>query len=249
MRLTFIILGLAALVIVGAGLFNQGRRDEFSKNSPASPPLVTLAEPAPTAAKPAGQNPLSALAGNNVAPPTETPAAGPLPSGGGSPGGGTGGDATNAGVMLDLSSAPVLTAAEKTAAVKYLTQSAAFDTPSPELITFGVIQAQNGKPQELKDAVGRLKKSANELAQLVPPAAMASFHQQSLTALRQYADLLDQVSRASSAEAGQAILTNEQFNQVRRVGQALIQEIRALVAKNSLTLPAEVLPDTPLPTL
>ncbi len=160
-----------------------------------------------------------------------------------------GGDASNAGVDLDLSKTPTLSESEKALVKTYLINTSALPFPSPNYVKFALLQQRDGQGDAMKEVIGEINTNLPKLQALTPPSSLVNFHQQSIASLQTYVALLQKVSAAPNAAAMLTVLTNTDFNKLRQQGQGAIVELRALVAKNNIQLSTEVLPDTPLPPI
>lgn len=151
--------------------------------------------------------------------------------------------------LLDLISAPTLTPPEQAAVRDYLIKTNALAFPSPEIITFNILQARDAKPQPLLATVAEILAKTQQLADLTPPASLQEFHNSSIKNLAVYADLLKKISNAGAPANMLTVMNSNEFNQARLESRALVTQLRAIVNKNNIELPTDVLPATPLPTL
>lgn len=151
--------------------------------------------------------------------------------------------------LLNLTSAPALTDAEKEAVRNYLIETNALAFPGPEIITLNILQARDGKPQPLVSTAAEILAKTQKLTDIAPPAALKEFHDSSIRNLAAYANLLNKIAKAGAPANMLTIMNSNELNQARLESQALINQLKALVTKNNIDLPSDVLPATPLPAL
>ena len=159
-----------------------------------------------------------------------------------------GGDATDAGLEDLIAQAPTLAETEKQAVVGYLTAAAKVDMPTPDLITFAILQARDNKPAEINGLTARIQAAADSLAELTPPAVLAEYHGASVLNLRAYANALSAVATKAGQPAEMlTALNSPAYNAARQEARALIKNLRALVLKNEIILGSDILPNASLP--
>lgn len=154
-----------------------------------------------------------------------------------------------ANVLLDLAGAPTLAPAEQEAVRSYLIQTNALAFPGPEIITLNILQAHDAKPQPLLTTAAEILAKTQKLVDIAPPPSLKEFHDSSIKNLALYANLLTKIAKANTPANMLTVMNSNEFNQARLESQALINQLKAIVTKNNIDLPADVLPATPLPTL
>ena len=159
-----------------------------------------------------------------------------------------GGDATDAGLEDLIARAPALAEAEKQAVVSYLTAAAKVDMPTPDLVTFAILQARDNKPAEIIGLAPRIQAAADSLGAITPPAALTEYHGASVLNLRAYANALSAVAAKTGQPAEMlTALNSPAYNAARQEARSLLKNLRALILKNEIIVGSGVLPSTALP--
>jgi len=151
---------------------------------------------------------------------------------------------------LNLNIATNSNESDKIAMEKYLRDSSDLNFPDNMEVSLALFEARDGNPSKMYAVIKSFNEKIPKLEALVPPEQLKQFHEKSLSSIKIYVSLLEQIaSNAGNKQKILEILNSSQMNQARNQAREILNNLRDIVKKYNLSLPPEVLPKDKIPSI
>lgn len=138
----------------------------------------------------------------------------------------------------------------KSAMEKYLKDSSDLKFPDNTDVSLALFEARDGNSAKMNNVVKSFKEKIPKLEALIPPTELKEFHEKSLMAIKNYTALLEKIAQiAGNKEKILEILNSLEMNTARNTAREILTNLREIVQKYNLSVPAEVLPKDKIPSV